>query len=55
MPIALLSMIIALAASLLFTALLFLIVYDPEETHGMSFKQALGYCFRQIASPWPWR
>ncbi|MDP8982668.1 MAG: hypothetical protein M3O35_18980, partial [Acidobacteriota bacterium] len=40
---------------MLVVALLCVAVYDPAQTPGISLKQRVAFCLRQLGSPWPWR
>lgn len=42
-------------ATVAIVGLLCFAVSDPARTAGMSFKQRLAFCLRQLGSSWPWR
>jgi len=53
--IAVAAITVASIAILMLVALLCLAVYDPAQMPGMSLRQRVAFCLRQLGSSWPWR
>ncbi len=49
------AIVVTAMATLVIVAFLLVAVYDPARMAGMSRKQRVALCLRQLSSSWPWR